>query len=236
MPNNNLTPLFSSLTDEWPTPQRLFDALHAEFGFTLDPCATQANAKCERFFTRGEDGLKQDWSRDAVFMNPPYGRMIGQWVKKAYESARQGALVVSLLPARTDTRWWHDYVMRGEIRLLRGRLTFEGGKYPAPFPSAIVVFRPPEFRLISVGSEFPIRIPPARLPAPAHATEPPFALAEKVARSEYPGLPELLRMYLLLARAASAHCVIAQSGVERSEAVTTLPRGSSGIPLLNPPA
>lgn len=178
MPNNNLTPLFTSLTDEWPTPRRLFDALHAEFCFTLDPCATEANAKCGRYFTRAEDGLKQDWSRDAVFMNPPYGRIIGHWVKKAYESARQGALVVSLLPARTDTRWWHDYVMRGEIRLLRGRLTFEGGKYPAPFPSAIVVFRPSEFRLVSVGCDFPIRIPPARLQAPAHAEEPPQAIAE----------------------------------------------------------
>lgn len=236
VPNNNLTPLFSSLTDEWPTPQRLFDALHAEFGFTLDPCATEANAKCGRYFTRAEDGLKQDWSRDVVFMNPPYGRMIGHWVKKAYESARQGALVVSLLPARTDTRWWHDYVMRGEIRLLRGRLTFEGGKYPAPFPSAIVVFRPPDFRLISVGSDFPIRIPPARLPAPARAEGPTHAVAERVAPSEYAGHRELVRAYLLSARAAGVHTVVAQPDVERSEAITALLRGSSHFLLLNPPA
>ena len=150
MPNNNLTPLFSSLTDEWRTPQRLFDALHAEFGFTLDPCATEENAKCGRYFTRAEDGLKQDWSRDAVFMNPPYGRMIGRWVGKAHATCLTGSTVVCLLPARTDARWWHDYVMQGEIRLLRGRLTFEGGRYPAPFPSAIVVFRPRVLRMISV--------------------------------------------------------------------------------------
>ena len=80
-------------------------------------------------------------------MNPPYGRAIGGWVQKAFESSQQGALVVCLLPARTDTRWWHEYVMRGEVRLLRGRITFEGGAHPAPFPSAIAIFRPPQFKL-----------------------------------------------------------------------------------------
>lgn len=145
--------LFSSATDEWPTPQRLFDALRMEFPFTLDPCATEENAKCQRFFTRLEDGLRQDWDRHVVFMNPPYGRAIGYWVRKAYESAREGALVVCLLPARTDTRWWHEYVMRGEIRLLCGRITFEGAQFPAPFPSAIVVFRPPQYRLNAASLE-----------------------------------------------------------------------------------
>lgn len=153
MRNPSLKTLFSSATDEWPTPQWLFDALRAEFPFTLDPCATQSNAKCARYFTRMEDGLAQNWSREVVFMNPPYGRRIGLWVKKAYESAREGASVVCLLPARTDTRWWHENVMRGEIRLLCGRITFEGAPFPAPFPSAIVVFRPPEFRLIAAASE-----------------------------------------------------------------------------------
>ncbi len=233
MPNNNLTPLFSSLTDEWPTPQRLFDALHAEFGFTLDPCATEANAKCGRYFTRAEDGLKQDWSRDAVFMNPPYGRMIGQWVKKAYESAGQGALVVSLLPARTDTRWWHDYVMRGEIRLLRGRLTFEGGKHPAPFPSAIVVFRPSEFRLISVGSDFPIRIPPARLPDAEFADGALHAREDSPVPRTPAALRKQIRMHLQLARECSARTVCAHPVIGPSEGASMLPRSSSGFLLLN---
>ena len=141
--------LFSSATDEWPTPQAVFDGLNREFAFTLDPCATPQNAKCPRYFTRADDGLKQDWSGHIVFMNPPYGRVIGAWVEKAYLSAQQGAVVVCLLPARTDTRWWHGFVMRGEVRLLRGRIRFEGGKASAPFPSAYVVFRPPQFRLVS---------------------------------------------------------------------------------------
>ena len=149
MSNRDWSPLFSSATDDWPTPQWLFDALHAEFSFDLDPCASKENAKCARFFTREDDGLRQDWGRQTVFMNPPYGRSIGDWLKKAYESSRQGAVVVCLLPARTDTRWWHEYVMRGEVRLIRGRLRFGNSVTAAPFPSAVVVFRPPEFRLAS---------------------------------------------------------------------------------------
>lgn len=141
--------LFSSATDEWPTPLSVFLPLSREFQFTLDPCATHENAKCPRHFTRADNGLGQDWSQDVVFMNPPYGRAIGLWVEKAFRSAQQGAVVVCLLPARTDTRWWHGFVMRGEVRLLRGRIKFEGGKQGAPFPSAIVVFRPPQFRLVS---------------------------------------------------------------------------------------
>jgi len=132
---------FSSATDEWPTPRWLFDALNAEFVFTLDPCATSQNAKCACHFTKTEDGLAQDWSDHTVFMNPPYGRAIGSWMKKAYGAARQGATVVCLVPARTDTTWWHRHAMKGEIRLLRGRLKFEGAAHSAPFPSAIVVFR-----------------------------------------------------------------------------------------------
>lgn len=144
--------LFSSATDEWPTPRWLFDALHAEFGFTLDPCATPENAKCRKYFTRFEDGLNQDWHGETVFMNPPYGRVIGQWIQKAFDTARSGNTIVCLLPARTDARWWHDHLMKGEIRLLRGRLTFEGGRYPAPFPSAIVVFRPVLLKMTSVAN------------------------------------------------------------------------------------
>ena len=106
-----------------------------------NPCASATNAKGPRFFTPAEDGLRQDWSKEVVFMNPPYGRVIGLWVRKAFESAQAGAVVVCLLPARTDTRWWHDYVMRGEFRFIRGRLRFGDGKNSAPFPSAIVIFR-----------------------------------------------------------------------------------------------
>jgi len=133
---------FSSATCEWSTPQWLFDALAREFAFTLDPCATRENAKCPRFFTREADGLAQDWGDEVVFMNPPYGKVIGSWIRKAYESAQCGATVVCLVPARTDTEWWHEFAMRGEVRLLKGRLKFGGSKNSAPFPSAIVVFRP----------------------------------------------------------------------------------------------
>jgi len=139
---------FSSQTPEWPTPQWLFEALHKEFGFTLDPCSTHTNAKCARHFTRDDDGLAQSWRDEVVFMNPPYGREIGKWMAKAHHSARRdGATVVCLVPARTDTAWWHDYAMKHEIRLLRGRLKFGDGLNSAPFPSALVVMRPAGFVL-----------------------------------------------------------------------------------------
>jgi site-specific DNA-methyltransferase (adenine-specific) len=133
--------LFSSLSNEWETPADLFSDLDAEFHFTLDPCATSSNAKCIKFYTSEDDGLSKDWRGEIVFMNPPYGREIGKWIKKAYES---GATVVCLIPARTDTAYWHDYVMNGEVRFLRGRIYFirpNGETGPAPFPSAIVIFR-----------------------------------------------------------------------------------------------
>jgi site-specific DNA-methyltransferase (adenine-specific) len=133
---------FSSAKDDWATPPTLFDALNEEFHFTLDPCATPDNAKCRHFFTQTDDGLAQDWKGETVFMNPPYGRAIGRWMGKAHDSARQGAAVVCLIPARTDTRWWHEHALKGEIRFLRGRLKFGDAHNSAPFPSAIVVFRP----------------------------------------------------------------------------------------------
>lgn len=105
-----------SKTNEWATPQDFFDRLDEEFDFTLDPCATPENAKCSRYFTKGGDGLSQDWSGDRVFMNPPYGREIGKWVKKAYEESQKGALVVCLIPARTDTSYWHEFVIGGVLR------------------------------------------------------------------------------------------------------------------------
>jgi len=132
---------FSSETDEWETPQDFFDRLNEEFHFTLDVCATPENAKCSNFFTKRENGLLQKWT-GVCWMNPPYGREIGKWVQKAYESALEGATVVCLLPARTDTAWWHDYCMKGEIRFVRGRLKFGNATENAPFPSAVVIFRP----------------------------------------------------------------------------------------------
>ncbi len=134
---------------EWETPQSLFDTLRSEFHFTLDPCATPDNAKCPFYFTTDINGILQDWGRNKVFMNPPYGRTISQWVKKAYNASLSGATVVCLLPARTDTGWWWDYCMKGEIRFIRGRIKFRGRNtkgvlvnYPATFSSAIVIFRP----------------------------------------------------------------------------------------------
>ncbi|MGR5962913.1 DNA N-6-adenine-methyltransferase [Bacillus paranthracis] len=126
-------------TDLWATPQYFFDELHKEFDFELDVCALEDNAKCEKYFTPEMDGLKQEWN-GTCWMNPPYGRGIGKWVKKAYESSLTGSTVVCLLPARTDTRWWHDYCMKGEIRLVKGRLKFGESKNNAPFPNAVVIF------------------------------------------------------------------------------------------------
>ena len=133
--------MFSSKTDMWETPQDLSDKLNKEFNFVLDVCATHENAKCSIYFTPEINGLKKSWkTKGAVWMNPPYGRKIKEWVKKAYLESQNGATVVCLLPARTDTSWWHDYVMKGEIRFIRGRLKFGGHKNSAPFPSAIVIF------------------------------------------------------------------------------------------------
>ena len=133
---------FSSATDMWATPQDLFDGLNLIYSFTLDVCAVPENAKCARYFTPQIDGLAQDWAPEVCWMNPPYGRTIGRWVKKAFEESRKGATVVCLLPSRTDTAWWHDYVMHGDVIFLRGRLKFGGAKSGAPFPSALVTFLP----------------------------------------------------------------------------------------------
>ena len=131
---------FSSASAEWETPGDLFNELDRIFGgFTLDPCATPQNAKCARFFTRADDGLAQDWT-GKVFMNPPYGREIGKWVQKAWTESLSGALVVCLLPARVDTRWWHEYAKKGHVYFLRGRLKFGSSVNSAPFPSVLVTF------------------------------------------------------------------------------------------------
>lgn len=135
--------LFSSATVEWATPQELFDNLDREFGFTLDVCATPENAKCHVYFTKADDGLSKGWGKNVCWMNPPYGRGISDWVRKAFVASQYGATVVCLLPSRTDTRWWHKYIVEhAEVRFVRGRLKFGGAKNPAPFPSAICIFWP----------------------------------------------------------------------------------------------
>lgn len=134
--------MYSSNTDEWGTPQKLFDELNERFDFDVDVCANAENAKCRRYFSKEEDGLKQDWTQfKTCWMNPPYGRQIGSWIEKAYETSLHGTTVVCLLPSRTDTRWFHDYCVKGDITFIKGRLKFNDGKVPAPFPSMIVVFR-----------------------------------------------------------------------------------------------
>ena len=136
---NNMAVMMSSATDMWETPQWLFDKLNEKYHFETDVCATAENAKCATYYTPDQDGLTQEW-RGVCWMNPPYGRDIGKWMRKAYDSAQAGATVVCLVPARTDTAWWHDYAMHGKIEFLRGRLKLGQAVHGAPFPSAIVVF------------------------------------------------------------------------------------------------
>lgn len=135
----NMAVHYSSVKDDWETPSELFDILDAEFHFDIDVAATPLNAKCAKFYTPEDNALKLDWGTQRCFLNPPYGRVIGKWMKKAYLSGHYGALVVCLVPARVDTKWWWDYCTKGAIRFIRGRLTFSGYG-TAPFPSAIVVF------------------------------------------------------------------------------------------------
>lgn len=133
--------MFSSRTDQWATPQDFFDALDAEFHFTLDPCCTHENAKCAKHYTKEDNGLALSWANETVFCNPPYGRELPKWVRKCYDESER-ATVVMLIPARTDTKWFHDYIYgKAEIRFVRGRLKFGNSKNSAPFPSMVVVFR-----------------------------------------------------------------------------------------------
>lgn len=134
--------IFSSKRADWATPQALFDELNREFGFTLDVAADDTNAKCARYYTQVDDGLLSPWS-GVVWCNPPYGPCVGDWVEKAYREAGRGVTSVLLLPARTDTAWFHAYVLnKADIRFVRGRLKFSDGRGSAPFPSMIVIFRP----------------------------------------------------------------------------------------------
>lgn len=131
---------FSSATDLWATPQAYFDQVNKEHGpFGTDVCALESNAKAPVYFTPEMDGLAQEWT-GVCWMNPPYGRGIGAWMKKASEAAQAGAKVVCLVPARTDTAWWHDCAAKGDVTFIRGRLKVGDAKNSAPFPSALVVF------------------------------------------------------------------------------------------------
>ena len=134
--------LYSSRTEEWPTPQSFFTELHQAFSFTLDPCATHQNAKCATYFTKAEDGLMQDWGSHIVFCNPPYGRDMAHWARKCFEASQAGATVLILAHARTDTRWFHGWVYNKatEIRFVKGRLKFGDAKNSAPFPSLVAVY------------------------------------------------------------------------------------------------
>lgn len=134
--------LFSSNTDLWATPKAFFEKLNERFHFTLDPCANEENHKCDKYYTIEQDGLKQDWGGQRVFCNPPYGSAIKHWVKKCYEeSLKPGTLVVMLIPARTDTSYFHDYIYhKAELEFVRGRLHFNDAPQGAPFPSMVVIF------------------------------------------------------------------------------------------------
>ena len=146
---NGMNVLFSSASEEWGTPQDLFDELNSVYNFTLDPSASDYNHKCEKYFTKDDDGLSKSWSGETVFCNPPYGRHIGDWVKKAYDESLKGTKIVMLIPARTDTRWFHDYIYRKNnvrVEFIRGRLKFvdylnrEKKANSATFPSMLVFF------------------------------------------------------------------------------------------------
>jgi len=131
---------FSSKKDNWSTPTDFFDQVEKRFGaFDLDPCANHNNSKADLYYTKEEDGLSKEW-KGKVWMNPPYGREIIKWMKKAYDSSLSGAMVVCLVPSRTDTKWWHEYATKGDVEFIRGRLKFGGSKQPAPFPSALIIY------------------------------------------------------------------------------------------------
>lgn len=138
--------LFSSKTDQWATPQDFFDALNAEFHFDLDPCADEENHKTPEYFTKDQDGLRQDWSGRRVFCNPPYGRAISAWVEKSFrEGHKDDTLVVMLIPARTDTRYFHDFIKnRAEVRFIPGRLKFGGVSTLLPSRQWSLYFAAPE--------------------------------------------------------------------------------------------
>lgn len=138
---NDMNVHFTSNTVIWETPQDFFDKYNAVYQFNTDVCALPENAKCDHYYSPKDDGLSQEW-KGSCWMNPPYGTEIKNWMRKAYESSLSGATVVCLVPSRTDTKWWHEYAIKGDITFIKGRLKFGGAKNSAPFPSAVVVFKP----------------------------------------------------------------------------------------------
>ncbi len=134
--------MVSSKSNEWVTPQHLFNELNKEFKFTLDPCSTNENKKCKKYYTLQEDGLSKSWKDETVFMNPPYGGHTRDWIEKAYLESLNGAVVVCLIVSATDRSYWHDFIFprASQIRFIRGRLRFSDSKSTAPFASAIVIF------------------------------------------------------------------------------------------------
>lgn len=146
MNESTMKAMFSSETEMWATPQNLFNRLNEEFQFNTDVCAIQDNAKCEHFFSPEINGLDQEW-KGSCFMNPPYGKVIYDWLEKAYMESLKGSIVVCVIPARTDTRYFHEFCMRAsEIRLVKGRLKFGDSNNSAPFPSAIIIFNKYTYR------------------------------------------------------------------------------------------
>lgn len=135
--------LFSSKSNEWATPQDLYDKLNNKYNFTLDPCSTIENHKCNKFYTIKENGLIQDWSNEIVFCNPPYGREIYDWVKKCYNEYLKGTKIVLLIPSRTDTKYFHEFLYNKpniKIQFIKGRLKFGNSDNSAPFPILLAYF------------------------------------------------------------------------------------------------
>lgn len=143
---SGFTKKFESTSQEWATPDDVFMPLQKEFGFTLDAAANWENARAAQFFTADDNALEKDWGKEIVWLNPPYGATTGrlsEWVAKGLSAARGGSTVVMLIPARTNTGWFHDLCLRfGEVRFIRGRPRFIGARYGLPQPLCIVIFRP----------------------------------------------------------------------------------------------
>ena len=135
--------LFSSKSNEWATPQDLYNKLNNRYNFTLDPCSSLENHKCDKFYTIKENGLIQDWSNEVVFCNPPYGREIYDWVKKCYNEHLNGTKIVLLIPSRTDTKYFHEFLYKKpniKLEFIKGRLKFGDSNNSAPFPSLLAYF------------------------------------------------------------------------------------------------
>ena len=251
----------SSKSDNWPTPVDFFAALDAEFGFVLDVCASTTNHKANSFYALDHpdearrDGLAADWAADsarlggAAWMNPPYGRPISAWMAKAHAAARAGATVVTLVPVRADTTWWHEHVLAtgAEVRYVRGRLTFGDAVNTAAFASAVVIYRPADV----AGAPGPVNTMPAhpvaaaaRVPAAvAAAVHAPVVVAATVRQNTPPaGGPAAASTPARQKTTGSvtrARPLRLQSARRRRLTATSLPSGGpcrSGAETASPPA